>query len=65
MDSATAHLTRALVLAPAYFPAANRLARLQMERKQETRAAETLRDFLTPEALPEERAEAMKILRRA
>ena len=60
--TAAAQLGRARVLAPEYFPAANRLARLQIEQRQGAKAPETLRDFLGTDVLPEHRAQAAALL---
>ena len=60
--AAAAHLARARTLDPAYFPAAACLARWQMARNQLAAAAETLRAFLSDNALPEERTRSEGIL---
>ncbi len=61
-EAALAHLVRAHALDPESFPIANRLARLQMERRQDAAAVETLRGFLSVDALPEEHADAARTL---
>ena len=63
-EIAAEQLGRARVLAPDYFPAAKRLARLQIEQGKGVVAAQTLRDFLAADALPEHRAEAAALLQR-
>ena len=61
-ETVLARLARAHVLDPGNFTTANRLARLQMDRKQDAAAQETLRGFLSADALPEEHAEAARTL---
>ena len=58
------HLTRATQLQPDDFATARQLATLYREQKQDSRAAEVLKPFLTPEALPMERDQARQALGR-
>ena len=61
-EAAFTRLMRAHALDPENFALANRLARLQMDRKQDADVQETLRGFLSADALPEEHAEAARTL---
>ncbi len=56
------HLSRAFDLEPDNFAVACQLANLCVRQKQKERAAEVLKAFLTPDALPSEREQARRIL---
>ncbi len=62
--AALLHLARAHELLPDDFSTARLLAEAYLQKKQTGRAAEALRDFLTPAAFPEERAQAQQVLAR-